>query len=306
MGTYLDKSHIDIQVRDRDRAGLRPVDEAKATVQVNSTDSVSSKPFRHLNTILPFKWTWRTGANAAKVSLVILAVWCDLYHRVERLPYHIWLSTNVHPLLGEALPMFTVGGIGYIFLHLAAGTTYEVLHRRRIIYPAEVLRARNAQIREELLVFLDGFATQLAVGSVWHSLVNPHSPWWGYWNTHDFTVWWAAAHMIVYFTYMDYVSFAVHYHILHGNTWIWENIHKQHHQIKSPTAFGGVAVHPLEGVFQLALPSNFIFWFLPINFWLHSGLMMLILIGRFKQPFILIYIQTFYCFITHIHTFLVC
>ena len=35
------------------------------------------------------------------------------------------------------------------------------LHRRRITYPADVLKARDAQIWEELKVFADGFATQL-------------------------------------------------------------------------------------------------------------------------------------------------
>jgi lathosterol oxidase len=164
----------------------------------------------------------------------------------------VWLADSVHPLLGEKLPMFAIGAIGYVFLHLGAGSFYEFLHRRRITYPAEVLIARNAQIKEELLVWVDGFATQLAVGTTWHSLVDPYSPWWGYWETHDYNMWYVLAHLVVYFVYMDYVSFAVHYHILHGNTWVWENLHIQHHQIKSPTAFGGVAVHALEGVIQVS------------------------------------------------------
>jgi len=66
---------------------------------------------------------------------------------------------------------------------------------------------------------------------------------------------------------------------LHGNKWAWENLHAQHHQIRNPTAFGGVAVHPIEGVIQLALPANFIAWFLPTNFWVQSMLMLLILLG---------------------------
>lgn len=146
-------------------------------------------------------------------------------------------------------------------------------------YPREVLEARNAQIKQELWVWADGFATQLAVGTTWHSLVDPYSPWWGYWETHEYTAALCLAHILVYFIYMDYVSFAVHYHILHGNTWVWENLHIQHHQIKSPTAFGGVAVHALEGVIQLALPANLIFWFLPTQFWLNSFFMLLILLG---------------------------
>ncbi len=63
-----------------------------------------------------------------------LAIYCDLYHRVERFPCADWLAANVHPLLGEKLPMFAVGGIGYAFLHLGAGSFYEFLHRRRIRY----------------------------------------------------------------------------------------------------------------------------------------------------------------------------
>ena len=55
-----------------------------------------------------------------------------------------------------------------------------------------------------------------------------------------YTWWWCAAHVVFYFVYMDYMSFATHYHILHGNNWCWLNLHKQHHQIKSPTAFAGV------------------------------------------------------------------
>jgi hypothetical protein len=159
MGTYLDKTKVDVALRDRDRSGLKPVDDEKKTVIAQPMTS-SNAPLRHLNTILPFKWTWRIGANVGKVVLVILAIYCDLYYRVERLPCHAWLATNVHPLFGEALPMFTVGGFGYIFLHLVSGSFYEILHRRRITYPADVLRARNQQIREELLVFWDGFATQ--------------------------------------------------------------------------------------------------------------------------------------------------
>ena len=48
-----------------------------------------------------------------------------------------------------------------------------------------------------------------------------------------YTWWWCAAHVVFYFVYMDYMSFATHYHILHGNNWAWFNLHKQHHQIKS-------------------------------------------------------------------------
>lgn len=237
------------------------------------------QPLRHLNTKLPLVWSSRIVANVLKVVLVTLAIYCDIYCRNERLPFHSWLSTNIHPLLGEALPMFTVGGISYVFLHLAAASTFEYLHRRRIKYPPDVLVARNAQIQEELAVFWDGFPTQLAVGSTWHALVDPSSPWWGYWDTHEYTWWYLVLHVLVYFTYMDWVSFAVHYHVLHGSKYVWENIHLQHHQIRNPTAFAGVAVHPLEGVIQLALPANFIFWILPVNFWVHSFLMLLILVG---------------------------
>lgn len=276
MGTYLDKDNADGKVVKLHQAGHKPEDEAQATAA--STTAAPTKPLRHFNTRLPFVWTWRIGANVSKVALVTLAIYCDLYHRVERFPFHDFL-TSLHPLLGETLPMFTIGGIGYTFLHLGAGSTYEWMHRRRIQYPPEVLRARNAQIIEELKVWADGFAIQLAVGTTWHALVDPYSPWWGYFDTHEYTLLWALAHVLVYFTYMDYMSFAVHYHILHGNNWAWENLHMQHHQIKNPTAFGGVAVHPIEGVIQLALPANFIFWILPVNFWLHSALMLLILIG---------------------------
>lgn len=234
---------------------------------------------KHLNTKLPFEWTFRTGANLSRFVLVLMAIYCDLFARVERLPFHEYLSANVHPLLGEQLPMFTVGGIGYCVLHICAGSTFEYLHRKRISYPKDVLAARNLQIKEELMVFADGFATQLAVGTVWHSLVDPHGPWWRYFDTHEYTVYWCAAHLVVYFVYMDFMSFAVHYHVLHGSTWAWEKLHKQHHQIRSPTAFAGVAVHPLEGVIQLALPANLIQWFLPVNFWLQSCLMMIILLG---------------------------
>lgn len=248
---------------------------------ITSYDSDKNKQLKHFNTILPFKWTWREGANITRFVLVMLAIYCDIYARKEYLPFRLsdWLAVNLHPLLGIRIPMFTVGGIGYLFLHLSAGSTYEYFHRRRITYPADVLHARNMQIKEELLVFADGFATQLAVGVVWHHLIDPYSPWWGYFDTHEYTWFWFAAHVLVYFTYMDFMSFATHYHILHGNKWAWENLHVQHHQIRNPTAFGGVAVHPIEGVIQLAIPANFIFWFLPINFWVHSILMLLILIG---------------------------
>lgn len=127
-------------------------------------------------------------------------------------------------------------------------------------------------------MWADGFATQLAVGTTWHALVDPYSPWWDYFKTHEYTWGWFALHTLVFFTYMDYMSFAVHYHILHGNTWAWENLHIQHHQIKSPTAFGGVAVHPIEGVIQLAIPANLMYWILPTNFWVHSIFMTIILV----------------------------
>eukprot|EP00931_Biecheleriopsis_adriatica_P069782 TRINITY_DN43594_c0_g1_i1.p1 TRINITY_DN43594_c0_g1~~TRINITY_DN43594_c0_g1_i1.p1 ORF type:complete len:346 (+),score=29.54 TRINITY_DN43594_c0_g1_i1:78-1040(+) len=235
--------------------------------------------YRHFNTKLPFTWTWRSGANFFRIVLVAVAIYCDLYCRNERLPNAGWLREHVHPSLGEPLPLFAFSGIGYVFAYLGIGLTYEWLHRRRINYSAEVLRARNGQIKEELKVWADGFATQLAVGTTWHSLVNPYSPWWGYFDTHDYTPLWFALHVLVYFTYLDYASFAVHYHILHGSAWAWENLHLQHHQIRNPTAFGGAAVHPIEGIIQLALPSNLMFWFMPIDYWAHQALMLLILLG---------------------------
>lgn len=246
---------------------------------VKEIGTKKQRPVQHLNTKLPFEWTWRIGANVSRLVLVVLAIYCDVYRRVEHLPFHTYLELHVHPLLGGKVPMFVVGGIGYLFLHLSAGCTYEYMHRRRITYSNEVLKARNAQIWEELMVFADGFATQLAVGTVWHSLVDPHSPWWRYFDSHEYSIWWFLAHVVFYFVYMDFMSFATHYHILHGVPWAWENLHKQHHQIRSPTAFAGVAVHPLEGVIQLALPANFIHWILPVNFWVHSCLMMIILLG---------------------------
>ncbi len=120
-----------------------------------------SVPLQHFNTRLPLIWTFRSGANAFKVLIVSLAIYCDLYHRVEQLPNATWLADNVHWSLGEKLPMFTVGGVGYLILHLMAGSFYEFLHRRRHRYSSEVLAARNVQIKEELLVFADGFLTQL-------------------------------------------------------------------------------------------------------------------------------------------------
>jgi hypothetical protein len=96
--------------------------------------AADAKPLKHLNTALPFFWSFRIGANLAMMVLVVVAVYCDLYLRVERLPFHEFLSANVHPALGEPVPLFTVGGIGYLVLHLSTGTLYECLHRRRITY----------------------------------------------------------------------------------------------------------------------------------------------------------------------------
>jgi hypothetical protein len=89
---------------------------AKKIIAPSATFATST-PTHHLNTRLPLVWTFRFGANVVKVVLICLAIYCDIYHRYERLPSHEWLSVNVHPWLGAQLPMFSVGGLGYLVLH---------------------------------------------------------------------------------------------------------------------------------------------------------------------------------------------
>jgi sterol desaturase/sphingolipid hydroxylase (fatty acid hydroxylase superfamily) len=53
-------------------------------------------------------------------------------------------------------------------------------------------------------------------------------------------------------------------------------MHKQHHALRNPTAFGGTAVHPLEGILQITIPANLLAWVLPIRYDLQQLLLFLI------------------------------
>ena len=91
-------------------AAVAAATAAAGTHTTAAATAQQQQPSKHLNTVLPFFWSFRIGANLACAVLVVLAMYCDLYQRVERLPFHEYLAANVHPTLGEPVPLFTIGG----------------------------------------------------------------------------------------------------------------------------------------------------------------------------------------------------
>ena len=208
---------------------------------------------RYRDTQLPLRYTWRAGVYASGVLLVVAALYMD-------------------PL------KFAEQALGYAVLYPLLGGVMELNYRRVNQCSEAESAARNRQIWEELKMTLDGFAIQIAFSVCWITLIDPFGPHAGHFDRHDYTSRDFLLHVAFFFVWIDTCSFFIHYYLLHGVPSVWSAVHLQHHQIRNPTAFGGTAVHPLEGIVQLTLPANVMAWLIPVKYEVQQALMMLIFV----------------------------
>jgi Delta7-sterol 5-desaturase len=114
---------------------------------------------------------------------------------------------------------------------------------------------RRENMKKELWLGLWALVFNVAYATLWLWKVDAHTPFFGYFATHEYTFGWFVVNVAVYLLFMDTFFYWSH-RLLHMTKPInlWYHIHRFHHQFVDPTPFAQDAVHPIEAILQGPLP----------------------------------------------------
>jgi len=143
----------------------------------------------------------------------------------------------------------TALAFGYLFSYFFGSALLELTN------PAPKDAKRMANIKKEVKLGIVALLSNTFYAGLWLWLVDKHTPFFGYWERHEFTAVSLIVNVLVYMFWMDSWFYWTH-RLLH-RPWWWKNIHYVHHQFLHPTAFAQDAVHPFEAVFQGPMGHHF-------------------------------------------------
>ena len=169
------------------------------------------------------------GADPATVSLATRLVALDTAH--------------------EAAVQTGIMLSAYIVQYLVLGGIFEGSHPhgplRGGAEPARRSR-RAVQVVAEIRSGLISLAVTVCLAVGYMTLLEPRTPFYGFFETHEWSVAWGVAGCVAYVAAFDTHFYWSHW-LLHEVEYLWQSIHYFHHQYKEPTAFAQFAVHPIEG-----------------------------------------------------------
>lgn len=178
-------------------------------------------------------------------GLALLSIYCS---GSEAATFHI------KQLAKDVLPMTDVSdwavksvfvAFGYIFTFLITAGTFEYTN------PKVKNEKRIANIKLELRYGISALLYISLYATTWLFLVDRHTPYYGYFETHDYTIGWFVFNVFWYLFWMDTFFYWSHRFLhIRKPINIWYIIHRHHHQFVDPTAFGQDAVHPVEAILQ--------------------------------------------------------
>eukprot|EP00742_Colponemidia_sp_Colp-10_P000892 GILJ01000969.1.p1 GENE.GILJ01000969.1~~GILJ01000969.1.p1 ORF type:complete len:280 (+),score=23.11 GILJ01000969.1:35-874(+) len=145
----------------------------------------------------------------------------------------------------------------YVLTYIGASSIFEYTN------PAVKDAERMAEIKKELQLGIVALIFDVAYATLWLWLVDPYTPYYAYFSTHEHTIWHLILGAAVYFFWMDTWFYWTH-RFLHIR-WAWRHIHYIHHSLLKPTAFAQDAVHPFEAVLQGPFGHHLATIFVPIH-----------------------------------------
>ncbi len=188
------------------------------------------------------------------------------------------LARRLQPL--DDLNDVTVQGgfmlVAYVIQYAILGGVFECTHPLGVLSTSlkpEVLARRRAQVRAEIVAGVVSLAVTVALAISWMYAGEPRTPFYAYFETHEWNPMWAVAGVIAYVISFDTYFYFSHL-LLHEIEWLWHNVHflcvhagreehllrialtsaspslPSHHTYKEPTAFAQFAVHPFEAALQ--------------------------------------------------------
>jgi lathosterol oxidase len=107
-------------------------------------------------------------------------------------------------------------------------------------------------------------AVTVAVAVAYMALLEPHTPYYGFFETHAWNWAWGVAGCVAYVAAFDTHFYWSHW-LLHESEYLWNNIHYFHHGYKEPSAFAQFAVHPVEAFLQGPFGHFFVQLFFPVH-----------------------------------------
>jgi len=132
--------------------------------------------------------------------------------------------------------------IAYSFSYLGTASVIEYTN------PAPKDPQRIKAIKREIRLGILAMIINIGTATTWMWLIDPHTPYYGYYVHHPFTLQHFLVSTAIYFFITDAWFYWTH-RWLHTK-WAWKRIHYLHHTMLKPTAFAQDAVHPVEGTIQ--------------------------------------------------------
>lgn len=161
----------------------------------------------------------------------------------------IYLGLKVSSISHDemSLPIWFLMMLSYFVANAAQylifGSIFEYFHKEE---DGRSREARRKQMKKEILLGIKAIAIISIFISIWIRFVMPYTPFFKYYETHEFTWELAILGFFAYFIIADIWFYWTH-RMLHQR-WFFKRVHCVHHQFSNPTPFAQIAVHWLEAI----------------------------------------------------------
>jgi len=196
---------------------------------------------------------------------IVLCLYCSVSEAAHTSVRTLASSVlQIHSVSDWAIQTFFVT-LGYQAIYILGAGLFEYTN------PTPKTPQRIAEIKLELSMGVVAMICNVLYAMTWMWLVEPYGPFFGYFETHQYTVTSFLAGTIVYLFWFDSWFYWTH-RLLHLRKPFnfWYHVHRHHHQFVDPTAFAQDAVHPFEAILQGPMGHYFITLLFPLHPVVHA------------------------------------